>query len=422
MIERVYIDEVVREETINAVNKNRYIQKSLTCKKYENAILLPYRCDIHTREGNGGIVSQDGDIIANSHLHETMAVSYPINTAIKKQQKSVIYLGMFNPVWGHCITDSLRKLWFINTEECKNLIQSGVELVYMVMWQDKYSLPQAFCDVLQSLHINIKQATFVNEITQYQSVYIPDDALQYDNEGMSYAKEYKDVIDRIIQATPCVKIKIHDKIYFSRNRFKNKRMFDYGEKRIEDVFSYLGYKIMYPEKLSFYEQVHLLQHCTHFATTEGSTSHNVLFCKEGTHVAIVRKAPYVNNYQQMINDLRNLQITYIDSHLSVLSQPDKGWHGPFFLYVNNNMCDFANLPYVFNNFSISHFGQYVRNGLPKVEKERLVISEFFAKRLLYEMNRSNFCKGFLKRMLHYLFSHLPISILVRLSKVAQIKR
>ena len=35
---------------------------------------------------------------------------------------TVIYLGMFFHIWAHCLTDNLKRVWFLKSEVYKNLV------------------------------------------------------------------------------------------------------------------------------------------------------------------------------------------------------------------------------------------------------------------------------------------------------------
>ena len=59
------------------------------------------------------------------------------------------------------------------------------------------------------------------------------------------------------------------------------------------------------------EQIAIIRNCKCFATTEGSISHNVIFCKPKTDVIIVRKVNRLNYHQLIINEVANVNITYI---------------------------------------------------------------------------------------------------------------
>lgn len=395
-----YIDDILKEETLRLNSIDYHSDENLSCHEIPNGILLPYKGEMNGKT-SGGVVESDGKYVDLSGLHENHGCGYAPEGIVKKEKKA-IYLGMWFPIWGHCITDNIKKLWFLKTPEAQKLINDGADLVYIVMMSNRFKLSQSFIDLLHCLNIEFSQLKQISTPTQYQTIYIPDNSLLRKGEEMFYTKEFLETRNDILCNVAQSKNPTFDKIYFSRSRLKNGKQ-DFGEKRIEDVFSYLGYKIIYPEKKSFAEQVALLQGCSHFAATEGSTSHNSLFCKTHTDVCLIRKGNYLNNYQPTINHINKLKVTYIDSHLSIFTDRNRVWNGPFFLYANNNLLRFANIPLVFNNFSLKSFKCYSQFAYPQ-NKGNLHIADFYSQRLIEEINMSFFSKGMFKRIAHSFLS------------------
>ena len=89
-------------------------------------------------------------------------------------------------------------------------------------------------------------------------------------------------------------------------------------------------------------------HCKSFAATEGSISHNAVFCEPGSDVVIVRKCNDVNKYQMAVNEIADVNVTYIDAHHSTKVPKDAPWVGPFYLYINNKLEEYY-------GFKIFHF-------------------------------------------------------------------
>ncbi|MBR0038306.1 MAG: DUF563 domain-containing protein [Bacteroidales bacterium] len=123
-------------------------------------------------------------------------------------------------------------------------------------------------------------------------------------------------------------------VYFSRTKLQNGR--DFGEKYIEESFANAGFTVIYPETLTLEQQFLILKNCKVFASTEGSISHNVMFCQDGVQSIIVRKTRSLNGYQFSSLSIRNSDSVWIDAHLSLFKIFD-GSYGPFFLYVNDNL-------------------------------------------------------------------------------------
>ena len=391
-----YIYTPLREETIQKMSQNYYLDVSLTCQKVEQGIVLPYRGVYHGKTA-GGVIDNAGVFIDNSGLHENHSGDYPcLQSEVKYSEDTAIYIGMFFPIWGHCLTDCLKKLWFLGTAEGKALLQQGCKLVCVVMMGDKFAFSQTFRDLLATLNVNLDQIEVVKQPTRYKTIYIPDDALQRKGEDIYHTSAFAQLRNRIIENISDSSCKTYDKVYFSRAHFQQGKQ-DIGERQIERVFRYLGYKIVYPETLSFAEQVRLLRHCTHFASTEGSISHNAMFCRKGTKVCIIRKGAYLNNYQFMINHLCELEVTYVDAHLSILVDKDRVWNGPFFLYANRNLLQFAKLPTALNGFSMHAFRKYMQKAYAK-QREQILFSDYYTKRLLDELLVTYFESNLLKRL------------------------
>lgn len=243
-----------------------------------------------------------------------------------------IYVGFMRNIWGHCITDNIKKLWFLRTELCQSLIKDGYELYCTILNSD--TLIPNFCKLLEYLNIDSKQFRVITSDTHFDELVIPQDSLT--DEHLCY-KEFVDIVNEIWSKIP-VDSTLPRKVYFSRSRLHNGR--DFGEKYIEQVFKTLGYKIIYPELVQTSEQLSIIKSCDSFAATEGSISHNVMFCNDGAEVIIIRKTRSCNRYQYAANKLRDLKIVYVDAHLSLFNVFDNGF-GPFFMYVNKNVVDFA---------------------------------------------------------------------------------
>lgn len=102
------------------------------------------------------------------------------------------------------------------------------------------------------------------------NVFTPDGDLRY------FTSQYRDMIDRIRDyAVEHRKPTPYKKVYFSYRNYTHFKQF--GEERLERYFGSKGYQVLYPEKMTFEEQLNVLINCDSFASTIGSCSHNILF-------------------------------------------------------------------------------------------------------------------------------------------------
>jgi len=87
----------------------------------------------------------------------------------------------------------------------------------------------------------------------------------------------------------------------------------------------------------------MLMGCEKFASTEGSISHNAIFCNPDTTNIILKKTDFINPHQIMINEAANLNIIYIDVNKSVWVNKETPWLGPFYIYPTKQVYDYLNI-------------------------------------------------------------------------------
>lgn len=328
--------EILRE----AIRKTLFSNIQLNCLCYNNAYVLP-----HQGKDVAGVVTQDFHFLPSTGLDGNEQRKYDGENA-KIENSVAIYLGCFHWVWGHYLTDNIKRFWFLYTEEGKQLISHGAKIVFTCVCNRE--LTENGLKLMQMADVNPSSFQLIKVPTQFKKLYIPDPSIIHTDLSQSslgerlYTKEYKETVSKIIDKIP--DRDLHDSIYFSRTGIKDNYLREFGEWSIEKIFKKKGYRIIHPEKISLEEQLMLLHNCSHFATTEGSVAHNAIFCRPGTYVEIIRKADYVNSYQLLINTLSDLDVTYIDAHHTTPPYGDGHiWFGPFYLCVTKSLLDWAGL-------------------------------------------------------------------------------
>lgn len=336
-----FVNKHYRYEVTEYTSKSYFLNNKLGRLFLENAVIIPSQKNDGVFK-EGGVYTSDGTFVLSATLNGIAPKSRVefINTNINRSNDTIIFIGIFYSLWGHAITDSIKKLWFLFTEEGKQLLNNGAKIGYIFHDKgDSYTL-----DVITKAGIAPELLVEIKSPTQFANVYIPDNSIIYSakDEARYFTKEYTEVINHILdnynKAYNGVNNK-YDKVYFSRRRiFQNGR--DWGENNIEKVFKKKGYKIFFPEKLSFFEQINILRNCSEFATTEGSISHTLVFCKPNTNVILIRKCNRINFHQLMINEVAKLNITYIDANKSVIIDETMPLNGPFYLCITKELKDF----------------------------------------------------------------------------------
>lgn len=361
------MDSITRKEA--AVQRN--LEKELSYQVFDNAYVLPSKDLWKDGKCFGGVVTNHGEFVEASAWHEGKRCdkySFEETDAIIRDE-TVIYMGFYNPCWGHAITDNLKKLWFLKTAECEQYINGGAKLIYLTI--DNCPMPSYIHRLFELADADLSSFELITDLSKFKRIIIPDNSFIADNGQRYFKRQYVETISEIKRNTKLEDIEFPEKLYFTRTKLKSNR--DIGEESIERVFRKKGYTIIAPEQHSVDAQIQMLMHCKSFAATEGSISHNTVFCKSGTDVVIIRKCNDVNKYQMAVNEVADVDVTYIDAHHSTKAPKNAPWVGPFFLYINKNLKRWAGtpmiiIPFIFN---IKWWSYYFRDSFIQKKLSRI---------------------------------------------------
>lgn len=314
---------------------------NLTYKNISNGTVLPGR----SKEGRhlGGVVDGQGHFVASSAWNEgKVGGGYRVNlNSFKQRNENVIYIGYFCGIWGHILTDCLKKLWFLFSPEGKKFLQKGYKIIYVTM--DNKPLPRCCNEIFHLTGIEINDCQRVSEIFSFQNVIVPDNSLYVKARRRYFTKEYADIIARIennVINENNENFKKYKKIYLTRTQLEFNK--DFGESIVEQEFRKNGFKIISPEKYSVTQQISFMLNADVVVATEGSISHNVIFCRPQTNIVILRKSNYANGYTLVINECKNLNVTYIDANHTINLKNSPKWGGPFYLCVTRHLRKYLN--------------------------------------------------------------------------------
>lgn len=338
-----YVHSRTRKMLSDILQKSHRFDNTLSCEVLENSTVLPgcnepsYAC--------GGVLNKDGMLVDESRWHEGIGGIYTFNRrSIAYNDAEAIYIGYLHYVWGHAITDNLKKIWYLQTDECQQLLNRRVKVVFITM--ENKPLPMYVEKLLSLAGVDMSNVLWINHPTHFKRIYIPQNSFISTSNGRICSKEFERTIKTIKEN---ISNQFHDSsypsyrsIYLTRTKLKDNGIRDFGEDAIEQVFRNKKYEIISPQEYSVEEQIYMLMHCHSLAVTEGSISHNVIFCKQDTDVVIIRKADYNNGYQPVINEISNVRVTYIDAHHT--PQQAMPWSGPFYLYPSKKLLKWAGCP------------------------------------------------------------------------------
>lgn len=150
------------------------------------------------------------------------------------------------------------------------------------------------------------------------------------NDGSFFTREYVEIVD-IIKNFALKNFSPMNKKNFYFIQGKNQL----GEERIANYFISKDYVAVHPERLPVEVQLNILANCENFASCIGSISHNIIFMNANANVTLIpRRAAFSNIYQQALNQIHDLNISYVDSAFSLFS---KGHQGPYCYIVSEKL-------------------------------------------------------------------------------------
>lgn len=281
-----------------------------------------------------------GNFVEESFVHPGITDVYSADS-VRESPDSVIYLGMFVHVWGHCLTDNIKRAWFLNSDVYRKYFRA-YPIVYVPMW---FGVIPSFAKLLRILEIDVSKLLPITTPTKFANIILPNESFFDATDGVvnkgaryqpkSYTKEYVDTIDRVKAfAQKHYQPLSRKKVYYFHGRNQ------IGEERIAEYLKSKGYEIVHPETLPFEEQLNVLVNCENFASALGSISHNTIFMNADTNALFIPRVgdeTSTNTYQMALDQVSGVNTAYIDSAMSTFSA---GYSGPYCYVLSKQLKKF----------------------------------------------------------------------------------
>ena len=238
-------------------NFSRFVDKKLGFRVIEHGTILPHK-DVndkgdHGQAGWGGIVDADGKFIRESHIHTGTGGIYNFpSESLQHSKETVIYLGMFHYVWGHAITDNIRRVWFLKSEFMKQF--KNCPIVY-IAYNFTFNNLQNIKRLMAILEVDTDNLRDIKRPTQFDKIILPDECFfsktlapdDYsfpDNDSLErkFTNEYRHIIDQVRNFALKNRSPVSSKkIYYFHGRHS------LGEERLADYFKSKGYEKFLPK-------------------------------------------------------------------------------------------------------------------------------------------------------------------------------
>lgn len=226
------------------------------------------------------------------------------------RNESVIYIGDLHLHFGHTLTDSMARMWYVvRHPEARHRVVMLCNPFWKWGREGVDPRHSYHMRLLELLGISSERLMIVTRPTRFNEVAVPEQAV-YWNDGVCSAAELRAVYDAIaerITPVPCAGAGL----YLSRRAWRTQAD---GEGYFEDYFASRGFEVICPERLPLEEQLARVAGAEVLACTMGTLSHLSLFARAGTRVIhLWRKQNQYNIRQLLIDELRQLQSVYVDT-------------------------------------------------------------------------------------------------------------
>lgn len=372
LYQKTYFDSQINEGT-------HLFQKELLIKRIENGFILPFKSE--NGANLGGVVDLNMRYVEGTGLYRGYGGGYSFGKkdCVQSEDK-VLFIGFFVDVWGHWLTDCLKHIWFLLTDDYEQKY-SGYKVVYIPA--NGFVFSDNVKGLFEILGLDYEKWIPITSLSCFSEILIPDECFFRDDDGkIWFTAEYREMIGKLRKYAVEHKTETGiRKVYYTYAKYAKFKQI--GEYKLERFFRKMGYEVISPEKLDFKQQLNLLTNCTHFATTIGSSAHNTVFLPDNTEIILIPRGCYLNAYQLALDELNDQQIFYIDSSLSVMLKKNNPEEGPFFYYISEELMGFFgeqadDRRYWKENFRDFEF--YIRLGLNYNKDDNYVQPEFLQKK------------------------------------------
>ena len=313
---RLYVENA--EAWKEALIQKRFVDVELEVKVVERGIILPSR-KIKFGTFQGGVCDENLNFVAGNKRKyaerggfNTIESAYEVaREDIIQLDEDVIFGGLLAEHFGHFLTESLCRLWYvIQHPELKS------KVLFVTTLKDgdhrKYTNK-----ILELAGVAPERIVYVGKPMQCRSITIPEQA-QYD-----WTRMHKEFL------LPYQEIKSHvtpnnrKKLYLTRTGFeftkKHGNVHCFNEKYFEDFFSARGFEVVSIEKLEAQEQISLIMGADEIAANIGTLTHWALFCKLGAKfIMLNRTSSFVTKIQAVINNVSDADWYIVDGSKNYL--------------------------------------------------------------------------------------------------------
>jgi Glycosyltransferase 61 len=299
----------------NNQKENHEIERIVSSKSgditmYENLISYPVQNEGVEFDFKGGLIdSKTLELVAEavlirhnkpSQVKPDFNYSSDINT-LPKTNATFLYGGVLFNNFGHFLLESTGRLWAYELFKKFDLY-----ILFYVPWgiPDYKKKDNYMYQVFKGFNIPLSRIVFFTDVLQLKKVIIPQQKYGFgkcrvpDDTFIKFIKSFS-IPGRLIKTNRSA-----DKIYISRSQLPFNTGRPFGENQFEAYLQANGYLVIYPEKLTLYEQLEIYTKAKQIIFCDGGATYaTVLLPNLNAAVAIIaRRRDYRWNYKDVITE------------------------------------------------------------------------------------------------------------------------
>ena len=216
---------------------------------------------------NAGVFDSDGNVIVKAlHVGPSSSQNKPIYKEMESEYiDSAIFGGfLFTPHFGHIITESLGRLWAIDS------IDKTIEKIVFFPGFSHLKIPSYFHELMVKLGVD-KRVLLVENAMQVGRLFVPDQLFGLGPLIGAHPKFIE--FSKGLISSARLGVSPGKKIYVSRSNYKVERGGVVCEPILEENLKRAGYEIVFPEKMSITEQIEVYMSAEILLFSEGSALH-----------------------------------------------------------------------------------------------------------------------------------------------------
>jgi capsular polysaccharide biosynthesis protein len=222
-----------------------------------------------------------------------------------------LYCGKFWSHYGHFTTETLSSLWpyFIH-----NLDPKEIKPLYSALNNGTGIKLPYIGTALHRIGIDPQEVVFAKKPLIIERLILPVPSARIHNLGQNYLHPAQDKAWSAISSNS--QGPANKKIYLSRKLFKDKdkdkRPLS-NEEEIERLFKSQGFEIIYPEQLSFPEQIEIMRGSKVIAGPAGSNLLNAVYANAGTDIIVISPLSFNSRIMIMLADIKRFNAYFFFS-------------------------------------------------------------------------------------------------------------